>query len=98
MTDEADFSNYPPSISELRSDKTRNGGDWTVRDALISALRDIDNGEAVPQFAVLIFGSLDDDQATRTWYCNATPNRYILSGLLKDFERRLIVKECTGEF
>lgn len=93
-----DFADYPKSISEIKSDKTQDGGDWTPRDALISMLRDIDSGELSPDFAILIFGKLDENDATHTYFANATPNRYILMGLLEDFKRRLIVKELTGEF
>ena len=98
MTEDQDFSKYPKSIAELKSDKTQRGGDWTVRDALISALRDLDSGEFSPQFCILIFGLTDDSNATYTTYYNCTPNRYVLHGLISDFERRLIVKECTGEY
>lgn len=97
MTETEDFSQYPKSITELKSDKTRKGGDWTVRDALIAALRDLDSGETTPQHCILIFGEIDDN-VTYTTYYNCTPNRYVLHGMLADLERRLIVKECTGEF
>lgn len=94
-----DFKDYPKSITELRSDKTQDGGDWTARDAIISVLRDIDSGDIeTPKFAIVILGSLDDDDATHTLFYNATPNRYILLGLIEDLKRRLIIKEVTGEF
>lgn len=44
-----DFKDHPPSITEIRSDKTGRGADWTPRDALIRLLRDIDSGEVVIQ-------------------------------------------------
>jgi hypothetical protein len=39
------FENYPKTISEHKSDKTRSPLDWTVRDALVSMLRMIDAGQ-----------------------------------------------------
>jgi hypothetical protein len=39
------FADYPLTIGEAKSDKTRDGADWTPRDALISVLRDIDDGK-----------------------------------------------------
>ncbi len=42
-----DYSKHPPTINEIKSDKTGNGSDWTPRDALIALLRDIDSGKIV---------------------------------------------------
>lgn len=98
MTEDQDFSDYPKSITELKSDKTQRGGDWTVRDALISALRDLDAGIISADYCILILGIVEDDDSTCTYFYNCTPNRYILHGLVGDLQRRLIVKECTGEF
>jgi hypothetical protein len=43
-----DYSNYPKSVSELKSDRTENASDWTPRDVLLCALRAIDSGEIKP--------------------------------------------------
>ena len=43
MTD--NFSNYPRSIGELKSERSDKASDWTPRDVLIDVLRDIDNGK-----------------------------------------------------
>lgn len=40
-----DYSDHPLSITEIKSDKTNRGSDWTPRDALIALLRDIDSGK-----------------------------------------------------
>lgn len=50
-----DYSKHPPTINEIKSDKTDNGSDWTPRDVLISLLRDIDSGK-VKLDAVFIAG------------------------------------------
>jgi hypothetical protein len=56
-----DYSSHPPSIAEIRSDKTGKGSDWTPRDALIALLRDIDSG-AVDLQAVFIAGKVRGTQ------------------------------------
>lgn len=93
-----DFSNHPLSIAEIKSDKTRNGSDWTPRDALISALRDIDSGAANPSDLLILTGRIDEHGATHTCYYNATANRYIMQGIIGDFLRRLAVKDAGGDF
>jgi len=40
-----DYSDHPRSVSEIRSDRSNKGSDWTPRDLLIALLRDIDSGE-----------------------------------------------------
>lgn len=39
------YADAPMSIAEARSTKLHNGKLWAPRDALISALRDIDSGK-----------------------------------------------------
>ncbi len=43
MTTE-NFADHPPTIGELRSDKSQDAKDWSIRDMLICLLRDIDSG------------------------------------------------------
>lgn len=49
-----DFSNHPPTIGDIRSDKSGNAKDWSVRDALIATLREIDRGEINPKKIVMV--------------------------------------------
>jgi hypothetical protein len=49
------FENYPKTISEHKSDKTRSPLDWTVRDALVSMLRMIDAKEIKPDTIVIAY-------------------------------------------
>lgn len=93
-----DYSNHPQTIGEIKSDKTGSSSDWTPRDALISALRDIDSGTIKPEHCLIIFGKVDENGATHTNFYNCTPNRYILMGLLEDHKRRLTVRDATGEY
>lgn len=95
MTD--DFSKHPRSITEIKSNKTNNGADWTVRDALISALRDLDARTLDADCCVLIFGKKHDDGFVETKFYQKSANRYELRGLVVDFEHRLVIRDVTGE-
>lgn len=90
-----DYGNHPKSIKEH---KAKLGSEWTPRDALISALRDIDSGAVKMDHVIIIGGRLDEDANTATTFYNATPNRYYLHGLIGDFTRRLTNKDVTGDF
>lgn len=81
MTD--DYSNHPPSITEIKSDKTRDGSKWTPRDALIALLRDIDSGKASPDAMIIICGKYEENR-TFTSYYQSTKNVYETLGLLED--------------
>jgi hypothetical protein len=44
------FANQPVSILEERANRAKGGADvWTVRDTLLSALRDLDAGNNIPE-------------------------------------------------
>jgi hypothetical protein len=44
------FANQPVSILEERANRAKGGADvWTVRDALLAALRDLDSGKNMPE-------------------------------------------------
>ena len=45
MVDYKDFSGTPPTITELRADREQRAQTATPRDALISVLRDLDEGK-----------------------------------------------------
>lgn len=60
-----DYSDHPISIGEIRASKSSNAADWSAREMLVSALRDIDRGEYVADQAVLIVTSRDPDNITR---------------------------------
>jgi hypothetical protein len=51
---DGDFSDAPPTITELRSDRSQLPGDWTPRDALVAMLRRIDRGEEEPTNLIVI--------------------------------------------
>lgn len=49
-----DFSDAPVSITEHKAEKERDARLWTCRDALVSALRDIDSGKKNPTMLVIL--------------------------------------------
>lgn len=60
-----DFKNNPKSINELKVNKENNGALWKPRDALISLLREIDNGLEIDN---LIIGySIDNKDNNHTF-------------------------------
>jgi hypothetical protein len=79
-----DFSQHPQSVQEIRSFRSRNGADWTPRDALIELLRQIDKGEADPNALVICWGEVDpkDPTAGYTTFSSACPNGIVALGLL----------------
>lgn len=80
MSEILDFKNHPPSIGEIRSDKTHAAADWTPRDALISLLREIDNGLKVE--ALVISYTLPLDQPKPVRFITASKDILITRGLL----------------
>lgn len=77
------FSNHPPSLNEIRADKTQDATNWTPRDALISALRDIDSGKIDPDSLVIIYNTKDDTESAK--FFNATKGAVTLRGLVSYF-------------
>ena len=59
MTDS--FADAPKTIGEIRSDREHSGRAWEPRDALISALRDIDSGELKAVDMVITYTMLDEN-------------------------------------
>lgn len=64
VTIDEDYSKHPVSISEIKSDRTNQAKDWTVRDMLIFMLRNIDNGGEFSKAdrAVIALGFVDEQE------------------------------------
>lgn len=77
MTD--DFSKYPPSVAEIRSDRTNAAKDWSPRDALIRALRDLDAGTIKPDAIVIMWATGTEGELG--WVA-ASPNKMLTLGLV----------------
>ena len=77
-----DYKNHPPSISELRAYKTEDAADWTPRDALIAALRHIDEGKQEPTCLVVVMGGVDESSTVMPKCYVSSPNKYVTIGIL----------------
>ncbi len=76
------YKEHPPSVTELRSDKTNDAADWTPRDVLITALRDIDSGNQEPTCLIVIMGMIDESRVVMPMSYVSSPNKFVTAGLL----------------
>lgn len=88
MTD--DFKNHPKSIGEIKADKASDGALWTPRDALISALRDLDSGVIQPDAVVVICGKREDNNTSRCTYYQSSRNNWEMLGLIEEAKLELL--------
>jgi len=81
-----DFSNHPYTIGELRANKTQSASQWTVRDMLIDALREIDSGGPLSnaKHAVIVFGRVEENRSFCNWRRAGTATAWETSGLLQE--------------
>jgi hypothetical protein len=84
-----DFSEYPMSLGEKRAAKQHDAGKWTVRDALIAALRDIDSGRFDPQHCVLAFAIIEGSN-TQVETFNCFPSSFYAVGLLQAASKQML--------
>lgn len=75
------FKDMPQTISEIRSDKSLLGKDWTPRDLLVSLLRGIDSGELNMKSCVVFFRYESDDESTFIGFRQACPSALDAMGL-----------------
>lgn len=69
MSDE--YSNHPPSITEIKAERSSKSEDWTPRDALIKTLRDIDNGVRKPDSLIVMMIEQEPDDMVVPYYSAA---------------------------
>lgn len=78
-----DFSKYPITIGEARL--SGDAAKWSPREALISLLREIDEGELDPE--AIIIGMMTRDKetpsATRVRYRVSSPDAIVTLGILE---------------
>jgi hypothetical protein len=79
MTDDG-YKNFPQSITEIRGEKANDAAEWRPRDALINALRDLDNG--LPVMDIMIVARFkEDDHPTEVRYWTSLRDSDIAYGL-----------------
>lgn len=79
---ERNFADEPPSITELRGNKTEDGSKWTPRDALVALLREIDRGGVAPD-AIVIAYRTNDGSSTQSFFYQACPDYHTALGVLE---------------
>jgi len=86
--EDKNYSNEPVSIAELRARKTDAPSEWTVRDALIASLREIDEGGPLSQatHVAICFGMLTPENNSKVHVRSA--------GAKNSFEIIGVVSEC----
>jgi len=77
-----DYKDHPPTIGELRSDKTQSCSDWTPRDVLIQVLREIDSGKNIDALVVCWRERIDDREFAR--YRQSAESGLTTRGLMID--------------
>lgn len=83
MTTPDDFKDHPETVGELRSGKSEDSADWSPRDVLIAALREIDSGKVEPTALVLVMKLKPVDQKkSRARYMVSSPDLHVTLGLL----------------
>jgi len=81
-----DFKGHPQSIAEIKADREGDGSLWTPRDALISLLREIDEGRNVSHMVICFDVEDQTPSGTRRnlSYCCAGPrSRHEAIGLVE---------------
>lgn len=76
-TSRSTFADYPTSVTEHRTKNSDNAADWTPRDAAISFLRRLDEGEFEGCDTVVIFATYPgkgERGAIMTHYSCASPS------------------------
>jgi hypothetical protein len=81
---DVNYADHPPTIGELRSDRSDCASDWSPRDLLISVLREIDSGALNLDALVLVYRKRCEspNKVHRPGYRVATPDIYTTLGML----------------
>jgi hypothetical protein len=87
------FANHPKSITEIKGEKSFDAKDWTPRDALINALRDIDSGELDAQALIVCVQKCDEGMQ----YYNSTPSVVTALGILDYIAKRIYSRRFDEE-
>lgn len=90
-----DFSKHPLSITELRAERTGNADSWTVRDALIKLLREIDDGGEAAQASMIVIaiGARAGNGAAARGIIAGTNNHFEAIGLMHQIAHDLAASE-----
>ena len=84
------FTDHPPTIGELRADKSHLCSDWSPRDALIDVLRKIDSGMKCDALVVCWTETVDGKEKGR--FRMAAPSSLTGLGLLAYTSHEIMVE------
>jgi len=84
-----DFTNYPKSLTERKSDKEHNAAVWTPRDVLIDTLRALDSGEIEADALVVVHNKDNGGGTTLTKWAASSPNVITTLGMLEYAKQRI---------
>ena len=84
------LADHPPTIGEIRFDRSQNAAHWTPRDALIAMLRLIDSGEIDPDALVVVWRQHKGNGKTDSGYYAAAPDVHASLGLLTWAQHRIM--------
>lgn len=76
-----DFSQYPTVLAERQARKLVDGSLWSPRDALISALREIDSGRLDPSDLIII-ARLKEKESGDIRIFNSSSDGLIATGMM----------------
>ena len=86
------FADHPKSITEIRSDKSENGTDWTPRDALIDVLREIDSGRLNVSALVICMREEIKPGQVKSRFRSAAPDPHVALGLMFSVQLQLQIQ------
>lgn len=93
MADEQNFANMPVSLAEVRSDRSQSARDWSPRDALIAALRDLDSGKIKPEAMVIVYREEGSDAHSKcARFYAASPDPHITLGMMRAIEGQMVMR------
>lgn len=81
MSDES-FKDAPVSIGEVRAEQSGFGSDWTPREALVAALRDLDAEKIAPDALIIGYREPCEDGGTVVSFYNSSPDATVTHGIL----------------
>jgi hypothetical protein len=79
------FSNHPQSITEIKAERYRDATVWTPRDALISALRDYDDGKIKTDTLLICYAEVTEDGKDTCRGYQAYKSKFKFLGLMQDY-------------
>lgn len=90
MTD--NFADTPQSITEIKAERAHDGSIWTPRDAVVSWLRDFDNGkiEDCNSLIIIFNRKVEGSKKPKASYYQASEDSHKVFGMMEVVKHYLI--------